>query len=185
MQSFSEFKISHFEWDETSLVARFHYNFDAQEFFVEEICFAAGDKAIAFPLKNQNPDQISHFLRHIHIALGVSYYKLYPTKTICVNTFQLSEAQKAFWHAFYIKGLGEFFYRNELDPRGLGNFISNNNAAPATKPLKLQEGKNLVLFGGGKDSLVSVELLKKSGQDFDLFSFGKDYPLHQLAQAPT
>jgi len=32
---------------------------------------------------------------------------------------------------------------------------------------------------------VTVELLKKQGQQFDLFSFGKDYPLHQLAQRPT
>lgn len=32
---------------------------------------------------------------------------------------------------------------------------------------------------------MTVELLKKEGQDFDLFSFGKDYPLHELAQGPT
>ncbi len=49
----------------------------------------------------------------------------------------------------------------------------------------MKADKSLVLFGGGKDSLVTVELLKKDGQNFDLFSFGKNYPLHQLAQLPT
>lgn len=28
-------------------------------------------------------------------------------------------------------------------------------------------------------------MLKKQNQDFDLFTFGKDYPLHRIAQTPT
>lgn len=185
MKSFKTFNISHFERDPQTLEAKLHYNFDNEEFFTEVLNFTPLRDQSNFPLINNNPDTIAHFLKHIHIAFGVSYYKLFPTTTIFVDTFQLSEDQRAFWHDFYIKGLGEFFYRNQLDPRGLGNFQSNLKKGHSWAPIQLPQAKSLVLFGGGKDSLVSVELLKKENQTFDLFSFGKDYPLHQVAQEPT
>lgn len=185
MKTFQTFTISHFERDEATLQAHFHYHFDNEEFFEEVIDFRSIREIESFPVINRDPDQISHFLSHIHIALGVSYYKLFPCKEIIVETIILNQDQQNFWHDFYIKGLGEFFYRNQLDPRGLGTFINGKNAKADCKAQSLTGEKSLVFFGGGKDSLVSVELLKAAGQDFDLFSLGQDFPLHQLAQKPT
>ncbi|PZM86628.1 MAG: hypothetical protein DLD55_05210 [candidate division SR1 bacterium] len=185
MKTFSEFVISSFEWDEELLLARFHFHFDEQEYFMEEIAFRPLKNEAEFPLRPYGKDQLFQLLSHLHIALGVSYYKLFPTKTIRVESLALNAAQKAFWNEFYLKGLGEFFYQNQLDPRGLAQFESSPEAPHFEEKIKMKADKSLVLFGGGKDSLVTVELLKKEGQDFDLFSFGKEYPLHQLAQAPT
>lgn len=38
----------------------------------------------------------------------------------------------------------------------------------------------MVALGGGKDSLVSVELTKKLNIPFYTSTFGKDYYLHQV-----
>lgn len=185
VKPFQIFKITSFEWNPQSLLAKFHYTFDDQEFFTETICFSPLKNAQNFPLFYNNEEEIQQLLGHLHIALGVSYYKLFPTKNIQVESLQLTEEQKAFWNQFYIKGLGEFFYQNQLDPRGLACFFSTETAPLYEQKISLKANKSLVLFGGGKDSLVTVELLKKEGLDFDLFSFGKEYPLHEIAQKPT
>lgn len=185
MKPFQLFKITHFERDPIALLASFHYSFDDEENFTEKISFLPLKNTQDFPLLRKNEEEIHQLLAHLHIALGVSYYKLFPTKEIQVNTLQLNDQQKLFWNQFYLKGLGEFFYQNQLDPRGLACFSSTETSPLYDQKISLKADKSLVLFGGGKDSLVTVELLKKEGQDFDLFSFGKDYPLHEIAQKPT
>lgn len=105
MKPFSRFIISHFEWNKNTLEAKFHYAFDDQEHFSETINFSPLKNTSDFPLINQNTEAIHQLLSHLHIALGVSYYKLYPTAEIIVETITLNEAMKDFWHNFYIKGL--------------------------------------------------------------------------------
>lgn len=186
MKPFSRFIISHFEWNKNTLEAKFHYAFDDQEHFSEAINFSPLKNTSDFPLTNQDTAAIHQLLSHLHIALGVSYYKLYPTTEIIVETIPLSDAMKDFWHNFYIKGLGEFFYRNQINPTGLAQFLCTENSQEKTSSaLEYSAEKVLILFGWGKDSLVSVELTKQKNLSFDLFSFGKEYPLHQLSQAPT
>ena len=185
MKAFSQFCISSFEREQETLTASFHYTFDDREDFTETINFSPLKDKNLFPIIRTEKNQIFHLLSQIHIALGVSYYKLFPTKEILVQTSFLNEAQKNFWQEFYLKGLWEFFYQNQIDPRGLAEFSCDASAPLYDQKVALKGEKALVLFWGGKDSLVTVELLKKQGQQFDLFSFGKDYPLHQLAQLPT
>ena len=186
MKPFSRFIINHFEWDKNSLEAKFHYAFDDQEHFSETINFSPLKNTSDFPLINQDSAAIHQLLSHLHIALGVSYYKLYPTTEIIVETIPLSDAMKDFWHDFYIKGLGEFFYRNQINPTGLAQFLSTENKEEnIDSALEYSAEKLLILFGWGKDSLVSVELTKQKNLSFDLFSFGKEYPLHPIALAPS
>ena len=185
MKPFNQFIISNYSWDPESLTASFYYSFDNEEQFVEKIDFSPLKNAENFPILRNNEDEISQILAHLHIALWVSYYKLYPTKEIVVESSYLTEKQKNFWNIFYLKGLGEFFYRNQLDPRGLAVFQSQENAPRFNTKISLKAEKSLVLFGGWKDSLVTVELLKQQGKDFDLFSFWKEFPLHEVAAEPT
>ena len=63
----------------------------------------------------------------------------------------------------YSDGLGEFYFRNKLDPNNLQNFLIIK-----TKPKKFFLEKNnkcLVALSGGKDSIVAAELLKEQGID--------------------
>ena len=128
---------------------------------------------------------ISKLLKGLHIILGISYYKLYYPKKIKLN-YDLSKKEADFWNVVYQKGLGEFFYKNKLDPKisPQFSFSKENSQINADSPAKVfAESKNLggqaqinadarknnkrclVGIGGGKDSIVTGELLKKGGFD--------------------
>ena len=103
----------------------------------------------------------------LHLVLGISYYKSYCATKIKTN-YSLSKREALFWNTIYKKGLGEFFYINNLNPKIFPKFPFEKN----TKIASYQLGKNnkcLVATSGGKDSIVATELLKE--QKFDITAF--------------
>jgi hypothetical protein len=125
---------------------------------------------------------MSTFLFQIHIALGISYYKLFPTSELIIRSWYLDDEQIAFWKKFYLSGLWEFFISNNIVPKGLLNF--KNRVKPSQSALsggsrtlllpwqgEAGRGSSLLLFWWWKDSIVSYNLIKDT--DFDLFVFWK------------
>lgn len=108
----------------------------------------------------------------LFLILGISYWKLFCSKEIKLETIKLSPEQAKFWNTVYTKGLGEFFYKNNIDFRGLVNFPVSDVQKQKVEVLP-KVGKSLVLWGGGKDSIVTTELLKSCGKEFDLFSLNE------------
>lgn len=105
---------------------------------------------------------VNKVLESLHLILGITYFKMYCPKKIIIP-YSISKTQADFWNTVYTKGLGEFFYKNSLDFRGLINFPYRNSDEPI-QPRRLDEAKknrSLVGIGGGKDSIVAIELLKK------------------------
>lgn len=108
-------------------------------------------------------------LQALHLMIGVSYYKLYCPETITAPLYKLSADQAAFWNTVYTKGLGEFFYQNNIDFHDLINFPIHTHLPKIEHGLHKKSGQSLVLLGGGKDSLVTGELVKKSGHKITAF----------------
>ena len=109
-------------------------------------------------------ESIRKILESLLIILGVSYYKSYCPPRITIP-FLLSKEQADFWNTVYRKGLGEFLYRNKLDPNKLAKF-PHSKIKVCSERIKTQD-RALLGIGGGKDSIVAAELLK----DFDIASF--------------
>jgi hypothetical protein len=100
----------------------------------------------------------------LHLVAGVSYYKAGVPPAIAVETHALDAETAGFLDVLYLHGLGEFAYHNKLDLRGRIAFPAAKGAqANASLPAGLQR-RTLVPIGGGKDSLVSVELLKSANE---------------------
>ena len=96
-----------------------------------------------------SPDLLDAVLQPLHLMLGISYWKMFCPKEIKVLSCQLSAEQAAFWNTVYTRGLGEFFYRNELDFRGLISFPVSQDARP--KPIHFSpQNRSLVGVAGGK-----------------------------------
>src|SRR3989338_591440 len=115
-------------------------------------------------IKNIPTLLLSKVLDNLLLVLGLSYWKLYCPKKIKLPTIVLNPEQADFWNTLYTKGLGEFYYKNKIDFTGLVNFPSSStNPKPITFPRK---NRSLLPFGGGKDSIVSGELLKSAGLEF-------------------
>ena len=113
------------------------------------------------------PDREAAFqsaLRLLHLIAGVSYYKAGVQARIMVDAGPLDRATAELLDAVYLHGLAEFAYQNELDLRGRIRFPSidrrdDEQSGNMAATLKLPR-RSLVPIGGGKDSLVSVEMLK-------------------------
>lgn len=122
-------------------------------------------------------DLLQRVLQSVHLALGISYWKLFCSTEIQINGYSLTPSQATFWNAVYTKGLGEFFYKNQIDFRGLVSFPSDTTpVSPVHLP---RRNRSLVGIGGGKDSIVTAELLKKADRPFDglVVETQKNYPL--------
>ena len=106
----------------------------------------------------------------------VSYWKCACPPTVKVLCGSLTEEQVAFWKKLYWNGLGEFYYINSLtpdpSPKGEGSdvfmTIQCEGQSFATAPLSTRRGAGgeayLVPVGGGKDSVVTLELLRRAGK---------------------
>lgn len=104
----------------------------------------------------------------LSIMLGINYWKVHYTSDIHIKDFSLTREQAEFWNIVYTKGLGEFFYQSHVDFRGLVSFPYDSHTA--ANPTRFPRSKrSLLLNGGGKDSIVSAELLKDMKMSFDLF----------------
>jgi hypothetical protein len=98
-------------------------------------------------------------LRDIHLILGISYWKMHCAPEMILSSVSLSQQQAQFWNILYTTGLGEFYYRNTLLPFPAVSFPYTSDKTALSQPFYSHD-KALVGIGGGKDSLVSVELLR-------------------------
>ncbi len=127
------------------------------------------DKILFAPSSSHIPEELlKSLLNNLLIVLGMSYWKLYCPPIIEIKPFSLTKKQAEFWNIVYTKGLGEFYYKNKIDFRDLINFPFDDGKeiSPINFP---REDRSLVGIGGGKDSIVSGELLRKHDKNFDAF----------------
>lgn len=91
----------------------------------------------------------------------ISYWKCACPPNLVIECGELSKEQCAWWEKLYYNGLGEFMYRNgiEVSQEDLVHIQCKEAPAVPLKDDKTYEGC-LVSVGGGKDSVVSLELLK-------------------------
>lgn len=94
-------------------------------------------------------------------VLGVSYYKAAAPDRFVIDVEGMTEAGVSYLQEVLAHGLAEFAYRNELEGLLRPDVIVSNGCA---EPWPLDShltpaGDPLVPIGGGKDSVVTVELL--------------------------
>ena len=106
--------------------------------------------------------------RLVHLLAGVSYYKATAAPVIDLSALCPESGHAAFLRDFVIEGLGEFAYRNELDLSGL-KVSGASSAPPQPVAAQVSPRRPLIPFGGGLDSIVTVELLAKRFPDAALF----------------
>ena len=112
---------------------------------------------------------INRILDALLLILGMSYWKTYCPKKLVLEGMTLTPKQAAFWNTVYTKGLGEFYYRNKIDFRMLVQFPHSRNEMTSAI-LCPRKDRSLVQLGGGKDSIVTAELLKAAKKPFSLIT---------------
>lgn len=162
------FACTEYNWSSQANVLHFSYS----------VTFANGSMQV-FTEKLELPKELSlhvvpeimrtSVLQNIHLVLGMSYWKLFCPSKIEISQFSLTREQAEFWNTVYTKGLGEFFYKNKIDFRGLVKFPYKDHTTAPIATMIATKDKSLVPVGGGKDSIVTAEYLKEIGKSFDVF----------------
>lgn len=141
---------------EDKVVISYHFKIDGLSEFSPKWSFNLPE--------NSNFDTNDEVIRNIVFNIGmvevISYLKATCSPKLVVKCGYLNSDQIAFYKKLYFNGLGELFYRNSITTT-IDDFIKIESTydKPFT-PQKLNDlNGNLVLIGGGKDSLVSLDLL--------------------------
>ena len=104
----------------------------------------------------------------------VSYWKIACPPRVIVECSYLDEEQVKWWKKLYFNGLGEFFYKNGItvDMDSFMNLTSTGHKIEGEDLTGTFAG-NLIPVGGGKDSFVSMDILKESRDENYTFIIGK------------
>ena len=91
----------------------------------------------------------------------ISYYKCACPEKMIVKCGHLSAEKALWWRKLFYNGLGEFMYRNgiEVPEEELLEIVSEGEEKAKITDDTVYEGF-LIPVGGGKDSVVSLEVLK-------------------------
>jgi hypothetical protein len=198
-----EFRYDSYRIDPATGELACHYSVDGRR-FTERITIRPGD--------GWDRPAAAAAARLVFLLAGVSYYKIAAPPVIHTGDLALTRRERAFLREFYLDGLGEFAYRNGLDLSGLriegpeapaptrlsapgpaSGSPAHTSAAPRTSPVPQTSAapqapdaprRALVPFGGGIDSIVTVELVRPSA-DIALFVVSRPGDRFEAIEQPA
>jgi hypothetical protein len=111
---------------------------------------------------------VTEAARLLYLLTGASYYKAGAPPVIDLGELALTATEQRFLREFYLQGLGEYAYRNDLDLSDL-QIVAPTLVREGPVDYRPVDGRPLIPFGGGVDSIVSVELIRGHASDAALF----------------
>lgn len=150
MSKYESFIFEDYDFDKTQKTLSLHYAIDNAYHFTETYTFD-------FEFAEYDQSTLERAAQLLFYMAGVSYYKTFLPNSIIVRKGEIDASLAEFLAKTWQNGLGEFFYTNRLDPRTPITFPTTTGTLV---PVRHTGEGMLVGIGGGKDSLVSVELLR-------------------------
>lgn len=123
-----------------------------------------------YSFNHLDKERIELLLFNLGMIELVSYWKAFCSKKIRICGWSLTKEQLAFWRKIYFYGLGEFFFLNGIQTTLEGFVDFECEGERQMKPLSFDlQDCYIVPIGGGKDSVVSLDLLYGAGRDIRPF----------------
>lgn len=166
------FVFDRYEYDPAAACLSLRYRFSAGPSFEERLVFEPAPP----PLPPAARAAADRAFRLIFLLSGISYYKAFVPPSLICEAFPLDRGTALFLQNLYENGLGEFAFRNGLSLDGHCRFSYGPGPAPAPVALDLPR-RTCVPVGGGKDSIVTLECLKRAGEPLVLFALGEAGPI--------
>jgi hypothetical protein len=162
--------------DDDGLVS-LHYALDDVETFTETFAIPLSPGAAV------DHEALAPLLDLLHWVAGVSYFKMAAPRDVACETGPPPPATAAYLEALYSEGLGEFAYENRAHLPHLPRPVFPRAHETVTPPPTATDpARVLVPIGGGKDSIVALETVRRSGTDFALFAVNALAPMHRTAE---
>ena len=114
---------------------------------------------------------LENFVFNIGMIEMISYWKATCSPKIEIRAGKLTREQKTWWKNFIIKGMGQFFYENQIDWRSKNFLRLDAELTPKAQQFRGElKDRYLVPFAGGRDSIVTLEKLKEKKSEAGLFT---------------
>ena len=169
---YREFIFEHYLYDPAVSTLSLRYRFGDGPRFEEKLAF----DFMSRQLSPEASTVLDRIFRLIFLMSGVSYYKSFVPRTLICESFPLDRITAEFLQKFYEKGLAEFAFRNRISLRGHLEIRWSGGSPAGPIALDLPR-RTCVPVGGGKDSIVTLECLKRNGEPLVLFSLGDAEPI--------
>lgn len=152
-----DYRSYHYQVKNDTLHILFEFNIDREISFRPTYTIPLDQSMIAHKT-GSFPDNI---IFHIGMIELISYWKCCCPALLKVSCGRLDETAAAWWKKIYFNGLGEFFHTNGIIP-DYSTFLNIQSEGTEIKPVEdvLMNDAILVPIGGGKDSAVTLDLLK-------------------------
>lgn len=129
--------------------------------------------------KQLNKEYLNYLFFQYGLFDLMNYYKLTCSKQITIRPMYIDNNQIEFFKKVLYNGLGEYFYNNHIDlsyEEFVEFNVESNNKYILPSFLENYSG-NLIPIGGGKDSIVTLELLSQYHNDNKTFMLERNlYP---------
>ncbi|HEX4186762.1 MAG TPA: hypothetical protein VHY83_02580 [Solirubrobacteraceae bacterium] len=168
---FQAFRFLSRELDPDGLLT-LRYALDDELYFAEEL-----ELPIDARLGDADLARVDGLLSLLHWVAGVSYFKAAAPPAVSCESGSPPPATAALLEALYSEGLGEFAYANRLAGLPRPRFPRARAPEGATAGGQWRPRRMLVPVGGGKDSAVALEIVRRSGGEVALFSIGNAPPI--------
>ncbi len=179
--AFESFRFLDRELHEDGLVT-LGYGLEEELSFTEQLRLP-----VPHALGPQERSRAQPLLALLHWVAGVSYFKLAAPRRVEFEGEPPGTAVAALLEALYSEGLGEFAYTNRLArlprPSFGGASRGPEGASPGRADATAAPERVLVPVGGGKDSAVAIEIVRRSGLEAALFSIGDAPPIARTVAA--
>ena len=156
---FPYFVFEGYDFQYTSQGLEVQYSFNLSDRFFFKPTLKIPKKS--FFIREQLPGKIlDNILFQIGMIELISYWKCACSPSIVIKNQHLSREQIQWWKKLYFNGLGEFFYLNSIqtDQKNFIDIVTGPGKDQEVANVSASDG-SVIPVGGGKDSVVTLELL--------------------------
>ena len=124
------------------------------------------EKKDFFSFSHLSKEQLDLLIFNMGMVELISYWKAFCSPRVVIKPYALKKEQIDFYKKLYYNGLGEFFYVNGINI-SQEEFMTIENANNTyTSPQNFETfDQYIVPIGGGKDSVVTLDLLMSANRD--------------------
>ncbi|HKD65252.1 MAG TPA: hypothetical protein VKB84_00315 [Candidatus Binataceae bacterium] len=112
---------------------------------------------------------MDRFAFHLGLIEMLSYWKAACPRDVVIEVGALEERQISWWRDLWVRGMGEFFFVNQIDFRSPG-YLKLSAPKPARSGPAASGSRrarrSLVMVSGGKDSALTLRELREAGEEF-------------------
>jgi len=129
--------------------------------------------SIEIPLLDENivVQEFETAIFHIGLVECINYWKIAAPKKLIIECGNINDEQKIWFKKLFFRGLSEYLFVNQIiiDEKDLFEFVIESDKEHKLITSETQD-RCMIPIGGGKDSLVTYEILKQAFEDNYIFS---------------